>query len=492
MRMLVMTGNWLRVVLGLALPAALVATGGGAALAAARPAAPSCTVSWVGRASDPLWTIGKNWSTGQVPGPSSDVCITKAGADVLTRVSISVHSLRAGAGAAVVLQGTRSRPLTARFATFADLSSARSLLSLRDATVDAAQVRNAGGTIFAEGTCALVSPDIAFGPAASVHAANGKLTLTSLRQLSHGTLSGAAFDTSGAVVVLPGDITRLASANLAVGPGSAIVDAAGRNALAGLTSIDSQSSLLLDNDLLVTGNLVADGRVSLGAGTLAVDGTYTQAGGGLSVVGNTTLRASQVLIDRGASLGAEQGTIAGSLVSHGSVQVGPAVTHVTGSYTQDPNASLSTLLGASLAVAGQATVSGPVSVFQSRPAVGATSPVITAGSLMGGFTSHNLGIDLVIRQGEIDAVIDPQIAVADTTVAPGGQVTVNGASCGFATMVKVFLDRTSGTPLASGLARSRGAFAMPVAIPASATAGSHELIAVGADGRVAEATITVT
>jgi hypothetical protein len=502
MRRFVASLSWPRIALGLVVPAVLTVTGGGSALAASGPAAatgagrvsaaPACTVRWVGLASRPLWTTAKNWSTGKVPGPASDVCIS-TGVDVLTGVSITIHSLRLGKVAGIALEGTAANPLTATVATAVNLTpGAASRIDLTDATLNAAQINDQGGTIFTDGTCRLVSPDIVFGAGGNVQAANGKTTLTSLPQLSNGTLTGATFDTSGAVVVLPGDINHLVSANIGVGANSAIVDPAGRNALTGLTSIDSQSSLSDDSGLSLTGSLAASGNVSLGGKTLSVAGTFTQAQGTLSLSGNTALSASQVAIDQGASMQANAGTIAGSLVNDGSVRAfGPAATHVTGNYAQAPGASLDSGFGGPLAVAGTATLAGSVSSFQAFPVAGATSPVITFGSVSGSFTSNNLGFTLLTKAHEIDVVTQPQIAASPTTVAPGHTVTVNGASFRLGT-VTIFLDHVSGTPLAQTIAGYGGRFAVTVTIPASAKAGSHKLITTQQDSNPAETTITVT
>src|SRR5262249_24079320 len=93
----------------LAAPAALVAASAGPALAASGAAAGStgstaCTDTWAGKAIRPQWTNPRNWSNG-VPVASSDVCIG-GGTDVLTTVSITVHSLRLGQDAGIALQGT--------------------------------------------------------------------------------------------------------------------------------------------------------------------------------------------------------------------------------------------------------------------------------------------------------------------------------------------------------------------------------------------------
>ena len=49
------------------------------AFAGGKPAqAQSCNVEWTGNAGDGLWSTAGNWSTNQVPGPTSDVCIVAA------------------------------------------------------------------------------------------------------------------------------------------------------------------------------------------------------------------------------------------------------------------------------------------------------------------------------------------------------------------------------------------------------------------------------
>jgi hypothetical protein len=128
--------------------------------------------------------------------------------------------------------------------------------------------------------------------------------LTSLPQLSNGTLTGGSFVAQvNTTVVLPGDITHLASASIDVGQGSAIDDPAGHSAVAGLSSVDAQSSLTDDNNLTLTGNsFTADGNIDFGGGTVAVGGPFTQAQGTLGLGAGTILSASQVTIDRGASL----------------------------------------------------------------------------------------------------------------------------------------------------------------------------------------------
>src|SRR5579863_7199267 len=499
MKTAVAFGNWWRTALGLVTPAALIVAGGGSALAASGPAAAAggvsavtCTVHWAGRAVLPDWTTAKNWSTGQVPGPADDVCIG-TGADVLTNVSIQIHSLRLGPDAGIALEGTSSKPLSATVATFVDMTGTYSRIDLADASVSAARISDpGGGTIWTDGNCSLISPHIAFGSGGGVNAASGTTTLSSLPQLSNGTLTGASLNTSDAVLVLPGDITHLVASNVGVGATSAIQDTGGHNALTGLTSIDAQSSLTADSALSLTGPLDASGNVTVGGGaTLAVGGTFTQAQGTLSLYagGPATVRASQVVIGQPAFLLAEQGTIAGSLANDGSASVFGLT--VTGSYTQSSAGTLGAALGEPLAVTGQATLAGAADSGQPDPSPGASGPVITFGSLSGNFTSHGLGINLLTKQRKIDAIITPQIASSATAVIRGQQVTVSGASFRLGENVSIYLDQAAGAPLATAIGRYFGRFTTPVTIPWTSP-GQHKLIAVGSEGSRTHITVTVS
>ncbi|MGP0029901.1 MAG: hypothetical protein ACLPVF_05285, partial [Acidimicrobiales bacterium] len=261
--------------------AAATAAGATAGGSAAVPAGtPACTDSWVGLASSPQWTIPSNWSTGEVPGPSSDVCITTTGDDVLTDVSIRIHSLQIGSEQGIALEGTPAEPLTAEVAEDVDLTPGFfGRIDMTDARIDAAQIDDQGGTIYTDGTCALDSSDVVFGSGGILDADGGTTTVTGLPQLSDGTLTGGTINALGAVVVLPGDVSHLVSAHVTVAENSAVDDPAGDNALTGLTSIDAQSSLTDESDLPLTGSLVADGNVSFGGPAVSLAGTLTQAEG---------------------------------------------------------------------------------------------------------------------------------------------------------------------------------------------------------------------
>ena len=488
--------------LGLLLPAgmllAAVAAGAGPVLAAAPAAAAthgtaalSCSVSWVGQAAQPLWTSPRNWSTGKVPGASDNVCITSTNDDVLTPVSITVHSLLLGPSEGINLHGTTVKPVTATVATSVTLTQGlSSRIEMTNATIHAAHVISHNGTIFTAGTCNIISPDFVFANHSLLAAFTGTTTLTSLSQLSNGTLTGTNISAAQATVVLPGDITHLASATLGVGPGSAINDPAGHNALAGLTSVDAGSSLFSASNLTLTGSsFTADGPVNLNGGTLTIQGLFTQAQGTLDLEPNAVLSASSVTIGRGASFD-DRGTVAADLVNDGSVAV-TGTAHVSGNYTQAPGASLLSGFGKLLAVAGTATLAGSLSAIEGTAHTGDTTQLITFGSVAGNFTGHTLGLQLVTRAHEIDAIQVSQLAISPTAVSPGQTVTVRGGGFTDEAVLRIFLDIASGTPLTTGIVGVAGNFAIPVTIPASVAPVPHRLIAVQSDGHRASAPITV-
>jgi hypothetical protein len=449
--------SWPRLALGLAVPATLLMVGGGPASAGVThgPAgvahgagAAACTVSWVGSDSQPMWTIGENWSTDHVPGPDANVCITTTGDDVLTPVSVSVRSLTIGAGQSLAMEGSASKPLTLTVAT--TLSHALGgVIDLTDTTVHAARIDDQGGTIYTDGNCALSSPDIVFHEGGSLQAANGTTALASLPQLANGTLKGATIDAADAVVMLPGDITHLIDAGIGLGADATIEDPAGNNALTGLTSADRDSSLTVGSNLSLTGNLTAAGIVTLEA-NLTTPGTFTLTQGQLTVHGTATLQAYSATIDAGAEAVAIPGTFSGNLVNDGQLETsGPSATKVTGNYTQGAGAVLDAGFDGELAVAGQASLAGEASAFDIGPVKGAKAPVITFGYRNQNFTSVDLGYVLATRQHEILAVATPQISAAPTTVAPGGLLIVNGASFEAGNKVEIFLNNVHGQPLGS-------------------------------------------
>src|SRR5580700_2400123 len=148
-----------RAALGLAAPAAFALAGNSPALAAVRPAAtggaaPACTVSWVGPNADgELWTNPKNWSTGAVPGPASDVCINTSGDDVQVNAPIQVQSLQVGSDEGIALLGTTASPVTAQVTGLLALTpGGANRIDMVDATLDAGQISDPGSMIFTSGT----------------------------------------------------------------------------------------------------------------------------------------------------------------------------------------------------------------------------------------------------------------------------------------------------------------------------------------------------
>jgi hypothetical protein len=492
-------GRQFRLARGLVASAVLVAASGGLATATAAASAgratPTCTDSWIGTASTGQWTDASNWSTGKVPGPADDVCIiTKGFADALATASIKVRSLQLGNEDGIDLTGSQSNPLTLTVATSVQLTRQFSEIRLTSASIDAAQIDNSGA-IFTSGTCDLTSPDIAFAGAGRLDAEAGTTTLSSLSQLSNGTLTGVhistPFPTSSAIVVLPGDITQLKSGEIDLGSNSVIEDPAGHNALTGLTSIGAHgtlaanTNLTLSAGLTVSGNLDEDGTLALG-GPLSV-----QAPGNVLTDSGMVLNTSQVTIGRKAGLLGD-GTITGNLVNDGELVIsgGIPALQVNGNYTQSRDGRLF-ISRPDFAVKGRATLAGFLGLGLFATGPHNSEPVITFGSLSGGFGQHSVGFNLVTKAHEIDASRVPQIAARHTTVAPGATVVVTGGSFDRDSKVALFLDSTSGTPLRT-LVPNNGRFADSVTIPASTPAGQHTLIAVGSGSDQATTTITVS
>jgi hypothetical protein len=326
----------------------------------------------------------------------------------------------------------------------------------------------------------VVSPDLVVSNSGWVNVFSGKLVVTGLPSLANGTLADGNFVVApNSVLVLPGDVTRLVAANVQVSAQNAIQDPSGHDALAGLTSIDAQSQLG-SPDLALNGSLTASGMENVG--TLTVTGSCTLDGGTLSA---GTLHAGQVVIGQAAILAASAIT---ANVANSGTMTAPAT--LTGSYTQVLSGSLNAF-GGPLAVAGKATLSG--SVDTAGTVQGESLPLITFASRTGNFTSHGLGFILVTKANQIEAVIEPQIAATPATVAPGGAITIEGASFPFGTSVGIFLDVVGGTPLGTASARPNGGFSISATIPASTKAGTHKLIAVGSNNKaLAQTTITVS
>ena len=75
--------------------------------------------------------------------------------------------------------------------------------------------------------------------------------------------------------------------------------------------------------------------------------------------------------------------------------------------------------------------------------------------------------------------INTGLAIDPAATSPGTTVTVTGTGFQVGETVRVFLDGTSGTALASAAADSNGNLNTPVVLPTSVTPGAHTLIGVG-------------
>jgi hypothetical protein len=444
----------------------------------------ACTDSWVGAASRPVWTIGANWSTGKVPRSTDDVCITTTGDDVITTVSIHVHSLLLGADQGIALEGGSDTPLTATVDTSVKTTpGAISRIDLTDASIAAQQIEDRGGTVYSDGPCALISPHISITDGGALQAANGTTTLSSLAQLAGGTLSGATIGTSNATVVIPGDVTSLVGADVTVGASSALHDAVGDDALANLGSVDAKSSFADFGALTLGGGLTTAGTTTFQGPTSSLGGPLVETGGTLTL--GTALTTDQVTVGSGALLQAEGGTIDGNLTNDGTLATGG--THVVGNYQQGSGAELNVTFGEPLRVAGAATLAGEVVSGEPLPSVGARTPLITFGTLSGGFATHGLGIAVTPEAQEIDARITPQIAASPASLPPGATVTISGASFPLGNL-SLTLD---GAPLASTIAGYFGRFSVVVVLPHLAP-GVHTLGADGPSSSHAVTRVTIT
>lgn len=481
----------------LAVAAVAAATSGafvvGASAAAAGvrgSAATGCTDTWVGGGAKVLWNVAQNWSTGKVPGPTSDVCIS-AFVFVTANGPVSIHSLHLGSEATVIFAGTSGNPSQVKIATTLDNLGN---VELDHSSLTAAQVDNPGG-LEGQGTSVLTSP--ALHSSGDVTALSGSLTLPdSFAQLSNGTLTGGSwFAAVNGVLRLPGNITSLASGLVSLGTGSAIHDRAGNNALAGLTSVGSQATLAVGGgSLALSGSLVSDGALDIGsyagAGNLSVAGTLTGQHGTIAMAPQSTVKATTVRIDHGSSLQAG-GTVEGNLVNDGSVAPASHLA-VTGSYTQAADGTLIAGIVPELQVAGKATLAGAlIAGGFPPPEPGTRGTAITFGSLSGGFTSHNLGFNLVTLAHQIDVVAQPQIAASPSSVPPGASVTVTGGDFGYGTTVTVFLGQVNGRVLGTAQPGIQGTFTVNATIP-WLPPGTYKIIAVGSDGRKAQTTIAVS
>jgi hypothetical protein len=266
---------------------ALMAAGLGAAgPAAASTAVPACSTTFVGTTE--AWNNPANWSTGHVPGPHSDVCVTGDGPQPEATGTIHIHSLQVSDGA---------DPLFENLAISDILTDAGGGVFLAG-TLSAPTIDNAGeiDTVLAS---TITSP--ALSNTGIIQALDGSASQPStLRltdnplQLRNRTLHGGTLeaDGTGNTIIINGDISSIAAGTIDAGAGN-IENQSGGDALASVSSIGQHGTLAYGGTL--TGNLVSHGDF----GGVGVAGDYTQTltgtlgvgfeGAGLSIGGTATL-----------------------------------------------------------------------------------------------------------------------------------------------------------------------------------------------------------
>jgi hypothetical protein len=287
---------------------ALMAAGVGAAVpATASSAVPACSVTFVGPGEE--WSNPANWSTGQVPGPDSDVCITGDGPTPEATGTIHIHSLQVSASTEPLFDSLAVSDIL--------IISSGSLLfagTLSAPTIDnAGEIQSLGPP--GGGASTITSPALS-NP--GIIEAFGTLRLTdNPLQLANGTLNGGTLeaDGTGNTIIINGDISSIAAGtimtDLPEGEGGSIENQSGGNAVASVSSIGQHGTLEYGGTL--TGNLVSGGDVGGSEGAFNgtdVTGDYTQAstgtldvgfgqffpGGSLSVGQTATLSGTLVVV----------------------------------------------------------------------------------------------------------------------------------------------------------------------------------------------------
>lgn len=382
--------------------AALLAaiTYGGNILAQAQP---SCSVMWTGNAGNGAWSTAGNWSPSQVPGPASDVCIpTFTTADATATRSISVHSIQVAEGGSLLF-GSGKVSIATSLTNQGFITLFGSTLSARSINVPAP------GEIDSYNNSSITSPAFSNTGTVSVGTGSTLRLADNPVQLLSGTLSGGSWLVAG-VLVVPSDVSQITTQGTVVsidGPGSAVQDVSGNNALATLTSVGPGAVLALFDgaSLAVAQGLTSQGVIDVGSGSggsLTIGGTYTQATGATTNMSVGSLSAISVSVQPGSTLRGN-GTVASSIRDNGTVAPQGSLT-VTGNYTQTSGGALTEQFGSTLRVNLNATLSGALNVTvnpKHPPQSGATYTALTFGSRNGTFTTHTAGFTLTTNANNI-------------------------------------------------------------------------------------------
>ena len=143
--------------------------------------AQSCNVEWTGNAGTAVWGTAGNWSTHQVPGPSSAVCILTApstgSVDATGTPSISVNSITLSSGAGLAFgSGTVS---------IANSLNSQGYLTLFGTTLSAPSVDVQAGSLVGTGNIHGSLTNSGYvSPQAGTFTVTGNYTQTSAGELS--------------------------------------------------------------------------------------------------------------------------------------------------------------------------------------------------------------------------------------------------------------------------------------------------------------------
>jgi hypothetical protein len=375
---------------------------------AAQAALPACSVTWTGAGPNALWSTAANWSTDRVPTATSDVCIDTF-SFVQATPPISVHSLQLGGGNSPSLNFTGGR-------TGAPIKIATVLSNQGDVIFGGSYAATAGsidnpGTITSLQNTSLTSSS--FSNTGTVSVEGGKLTLPDAPvQLQSGILSAGEWFVGGGILVLPHDISDLASAGVViVDAGSGIDDAGGHDALSGLSAIGAGGSLAVAGgaSLSTASDLISQGQLQLGdyfggGGQLKIGGTYTEKSGAFTSLLNSTLGARRVVIAGGAGLSGG-GTVAAALTNDGGIEpFGTLV--VGGDYSQGSGATFTSYFNSGrLDVTGVARLAGALDIIASKPCpprAGSHYTALNYRSHSGLFSSVTSGFRLTVSSNSIE------------------------------------------------------------------------------------------
>jgi hypothetical protein len=258
----------------------------------------------------------------------------------------------------------------------------------------------------------------------------------------------------------------------------------------------------------VAGHAVA-GTVSLGANAqlTITSGAVLRVTHAAQVAGMLALASSSALVGAPSLSVARTGTLSGVGAVHGNVDNAGSVTVVDGAagvplrisrhYRQRASGTL--LLrdeGGSFTQvrAGSASLDGHLDMLiLDALTPGTRYTLVSAKSLNGQFADVVPGYVVHYKGGVATAVVRSQIQLSKSSVAPGGNLTVSGASFGYEGAVAFHLDSATGAVLGSSSVTSVGTFESTAKIPGSVSLGRHVIVVVESPhGYTARAPFTVS